>query len=299
MERYQYQLGDIVFGRNTEIPISKVEVQSYNVSNQDFQVPNTDENRFGIDTLVPAPLVFTMGVLENYILPQFASSSDLPLDFEPDDLFAMRGTLVGKLANTWKAKQIRLFWGATIPLLYKTRDGDVVRIYGRPGKFQYMPPANDRTTWIDIQAEFRRLDTFAHSDTEYYVGDPENLELGMAPGADPVTAERGNGDGDAWVRVYIQGPCTHPLITYGGNVIELDVTIDDGVALEVSSYPWQRRVVDTNGVSWRSKLIGDTEYLSDIFFPLGEDLDVSWTCTGTTNSNTQLFFLWREAFNII
>lgn len=297
MDRFQYQLGGINFGRNTNIPISKCEIQPYNVNNQDFQIPLTDENRFGIDTLVPAPLVFTMAVMENYILPQFANM--LPHGFEPDDLFAMRGTVVGQLANVWKAKSTRLFWGATLPLLHKTFNDEIVRIYGRPGKFQYAPRYNDRTQWIDVQAEFRRVDTFAHSDTEYYVGDEDNPELGMAPGAAAVVAERGDGDADSWVRVLIQGPCEHPIINYGDNVIELNGTIAEGVVVEVSSYPWQRRVVDSNGINLRADVIGDTQYLEDIVFPVDTEMDVNWTCTGTTNSSTQMYFLWREAYNII
>jgi hypothetical protein len=297
LDRFQYQLGDFVFGRNTNIPISKCDIQPYNVNNQDFQIPLTDENRFGIDTLVPGTIVFTMAVVENYVLPQYANQ--LPHDFNPDDLFAMRGTVVGGLANTWKAKSTRMFWGATVPLLHKTFNDEVLRIYGRPGKFQYAPRYNDNTQWIDIQAEFRRIDTYAHSDLEFYAPDPVNPANGLAPGAAPVTVERGDGDADSWVRVLINGPCTHPLITYGDNVIELDLTIDDGVALEVSSYPWARRVVDTNNINWRSQVIGATQYLSDIVFPVDSSLDISWTCTGTTNSNTQMYFLWREAYNIL
>src|SRR5258705_10911415 len=68
LQPYQYQIGNSVFGRDTAIPVSKVEIQTYNINNQDFQVQRSDENRFGIDTLAPAPLVFTMSVLNNFEL---------------------------------------------------------------------------------------------------------------------------------------------------------------------------------------------------------------------------------------
>lgn len=296
MQPFQYQLQGITFGRGSNIPVSKVDIQPYNVNNQDFQVDRTDENRFGIDTLVPAPLVFTMAVQENYVLPQFANLT--PGGFDPDDLFAMRGTVLAQLAKTWKAKETRAFWGAVIPLLCCTSDGEVLRIYGRPGKFQYAPRYNDRASWIDVQAEFRRGDTYAHSDIEYYVGDPVISANGMAPGADPVMAVRGEADADSWVRILIQGPCTHPLVTYGGDVIELDVSIEDGVLLEISSYPWMRRVVDSNDINWRAKVIGNTKYLDQIQFAAGASIPVSWTCSDA-NENTQLYFLWREAYNVI
>lgn len=296
MQPYTYQLGDIVFGRNTNIPISKIDINPYNVNNQDFQVERTDENRFGVDTLVPGTIVFTMAVIENYILPQFEAM--IPGEFDPDDLFAMRGTVVGQLAKTWKARQIRMYWGQAMPLYCCTGDGEILRIYGRPGKFQYTPRYNDKTQWIDVQAEFRRMDTYAHSDIEYYVGDPVVPENGMAPGAAPVTADRGLGDGDAWVRVLIVGPANHPVITYGDHTIELDVNIAAGVQLEVCSYPWQRRVIDSNDVNWRAKLIGETDYLDQIILPEGASIPVSWTCTGATAAS-QLYFLWREIYSVV
>lgn len=296
MQPYQYQLGGITFGRNTNIPISKIDVQPYNVNVQDFQIPLTDENRFGQDTLVPGPIVFTMAIMENYMLDQFENI--VPAGVDPDDLFAMRGTVLGRLANVWKAKEVRSLWGAAMPLYCCTSSGEVLRIYGRPGKFQYAPRYNDRTQWIDIQAEFRRADTFAHSDIEYYVGDTVQPERGMAPNVAAVTAEHGEGDADSWVRVLVVGPATHPVINYGDSVIELDLTVPAGTVLEVSSYPWSRRVVDDQGVNWRAKLIGDTEYLEEIQFPDDSELEVNWTATGT-DGDSQMYFLWREAYNVI
>ncbi|QHB37444.1 minor tail protein [Mycobacterium phage Onyinye] len=295
MQPYQYQIAGITFGRNTNIPISKVDIQPYNVNVQDFQVPLTDENRFGIDTLVPGPIVFTMAIIENHMLEQFADV--VPVGFESEDLFALRGTVLGQMARVWKAKEVRAFWGAVVPLLYCTSSGEVVRIYGRPGKFQYMARTNDRTQWIDVQAEFRRADTFAHGDIEYFVGDPVDAERGMSPDEPPVTIERGAGDADSWVRILIQGPASHPVINYGDNVIEMDLNLPAGRILEISSYPWQRRVVDSVGANWRAKLIGDTKYLEEIVFPHNSEIDVSWTCTGAT-TDTQMFFMWREAYNV-
>lgn len=296
MRPYQYQLGDIIFGRDTNIPISKIDVQPYNVNVQDFQIPLSDENRFGQDTLVPAPIIFTMAVIENYMLDQFANV--VPANVDPDDLFAMRGTVLSRLAKVWKARELRAFWGAAMPLLCCTSNGEVLRIYGRPGKFQYSPRYNDANAWIDVQAEFRRGDTYAHGDIEYYAGDPVIAERGMSPGADPVIITRGTGDADSWVRVLIIGPATHPIINYGDSVIELDLTIPTGVQVEVSSYPWSRRVVDSNGINWRTKLIGDTKYLEQVQFFADESIPVDWDASAT-DGDSQMYFLWREAYNVI
>jgi hypothetical protein len=291
LKPYQYQLGNVVFGRDTDIPISKVEIQTYNINKQDFQIIRTDETRFGIDTLVPGTITFTMAVVENFILEQFAV-------FEPEDLFPIRGTLLSELAATWKANGVRAIWGSTVPLFFADRNGRVVMIYGRPGKFQYAPKVSDRDQWIDVSAEFRRGDTYAHSALELYVGDATDITKGLAPGAAAVNAARLDGDADSWVRFLLQGPCINPIINYGGNVLQLNVNIAEGVELEVNTYPWTRRIVDTNGYNWRTSLAGDTMYLDQINFPAGTDMDISWTCTGS-GPTSALYFLWREAYNII
>jgi predicted nucleotidyltransferase len=267
-----------------------VEPQPYQVQDQDFQVIRTDENRFGIDTLTPGALVFTMAVLENFQIDNLAQFHP-PYTIEPDDLFAARGTILPILAREWKGNDVRPHWGATKPLLCCDGSGVVRRIYGRPGKFVSAPRYNDNTLWIDVQAEFRRADTYAHHDIEYYVGP-------IAPDSPVGSVARDDGDADSWVRVLIYGPASHPVITYGGDTIELDLDINSGVIVEISSYPWQRRVIDSEGFNWRAKVVGATKYLDQIKFAAGDEIDVSWTCGGATAA-TGLYFMWREAYNVI
>lgn len=296
MEPYQYQLGNILFGRDTQIPVQKVDIQAYNVNNQDFQVQRSDENRFGTDTLAPAPIVFTMSVLNNFELSALAGlTTHFPA---PDDLFAGQNDLLNQLAATWKDPDLRMTWGSTKPLLYCDRDRNIRRVYGRPGKFAHAPRNKGGESWIDVQAEFRRSDTYAHSDIEYYVGHPTDLTRGLPPDGTTVTAGRLDGDGPSWLRILFTGPFTHALVNYGDNTIELNSTLANGVELEVSSYPWARRIVDSNNINRRTELIGNTLYLDQIKFPAASEMDIHWTCTGG-NSSTQLYFAWREAYNVI
>lgn len=292
---YQYQLGGIKFGRGTEIPIQKVDLQPYNVNNQDFQVQRSDENRFGVDTLTPSPMIFTMSVLQNFELESMSGLAGPA----PDDLFASGHQSINQLASVWKNTQLRMTWGATVPLLFCDKEGNIRRIYGRPGKFAHAPRHKQSEHWIDVQAEFRRSDTFAHSHIEYYVGDPSDSEQGLPPdGVTTVNAARQDGDGDSWLRFLFYGPMTHPVVQYGDNTLELSTIIPAGVVLEVSSYPWSRRVVDSNNVNRRAEVIGSTLYLDQIKFPAGSNMDISWTCSGS-DANTQLLMLWREAYNVI
>ncbi len=295
LQPYQYQLGDVKFGRDTQIPVQKVDIQTYNVNNQDFQVQRSDENRFGVDTLAPAPIVFTMSVLNNYELESMSGMSTAPF---PDDLFANNNSALTQLAKQWKNPSLRMSWGATVPLLFCGKDGETKRIYGRPGKFAHGARNKSGENWIDVQAEFRRSDTYAHSDIEYFVGHP-TLASGLPPdGTTTVNAARLDGDADSWLRFLIYGPMTHATISYGDRTLELASTIASGVVLEVSSYPWIRRVVDSLNINHRTEVIGETQYLDQIKFPAGSDMDIHWTCTGG-DASTQLFVLWREAYNVI
>jgi len=293
---YQYELNGVKFGRDTEIPIQKVDLQPYNVNNQDFQVQRSDENRFGIDTLTPSPMVFSMSVLQNFQLESMSGLSSAPA---PEDLFAANGSSLNQLASVWKSPDLRLTWGSTIPLKFCDRDGNVRRIYGRPGKFVHAPRHKQGEFWIDVQAEFRRADTYAHSDIEYYVGHPTVLSEGLPPDGTIVEAYRQGGDGPSWLRFLIYGPATHPVISYGDQTLEMSSEIPPGVVVEVSSYPWQRRVVDGNSVNRRTEVIGDTLYLDQIKFPAFTGMQISWTCEDADAESTQLLVLWREAYNVI
>lgn len=296
MDPYQYQLNGITFGRDTQIPVAKVDLQPYNVNNQDFQVQRSDENRFGVDTLAPSPIIFTMSVLNNYELESMSGMSTAPA---PDDLFANNNYLLNELAAVWKNPSLRMTWGATVPLLCCDKTGQVRRVYGRPGKFAHAARSKAGNSWIDVQAEFRRADTYAHSDIEYFVGHPTDLTKGLPPdGTTSVNASRLDGDGDSWLRILFYGPMTHPVVQYGDQTLELNSTIGPGVVLEISSYPWSRRVVDSNGINRRTQLIGDTLYLDQIKFPTVSDMNITWTCAGA-DTTTQLYFLWREAYNVV
>lgn len=296
LQPFQYQIGDSVFGFNTDIPVSAVDIQTYNVNAQDFQVVRTDETRFGIDTLVPGPIVFKMSVLDNYILPNVAGLTSEEI---PDSLFANKGLILPALAKSWKANDTRAQWGAIIPLLFCDSDGVIRRIYGRPGKFTYARKSR-LNAWFDVQAEFRRADTYAYDDTETYI----QLEKGNNPHWADL---REGGDADPWIRILLVGPITNPVITLGDHQIKLNYTIPANDIVEISSYPWMRRIIDNNGVNLRTKLAGDTQYLDEIKLTAQSVVPMRWTdssvATWTQLSHNKytenvdfldMFFLWFE-----
>jgi hypothetical protein len=260
----QYKIGNILFGDGTNMPVSKVEIQPWNVNNQDFQIIRTDEVRFGIDNLVPAPIVFTMAVLNNWALENVPGGGVVP-----EGLLYQARSLLGQLANEWKATTTRMTWGAMKKLLFVDTDGVVRRVYGRPGKFQHGPV--EQNEWVDVQAEFRRADTLAYADTE------KVIEIGYNNDPTYIYRDATEGDAPAWFRILMYGPITHPTVTIGNVVVELGIDIQASTVLEVSSYPWMRRIVDSNNVNWRAALIGSSQYLDQLQIPAETEIALRWT----------------------
>ena len=260
----QYLINNLRFGAETNMPVSKVEIQPWNVNNEDFQIIHSDETRFGIDNLTPAPIVFTMAVLNNWALENMPANAGGPV---PPGLLYQARTLLGQLANTWKATTTRQTWGAMLALKFVDTDGVTRRVYGRPGKFQHGPV--ERNEWVDVQAEFRRADTFAYEDHEMVI------EIGY--NMDPTYIHRTEGDAPAWFRVLFYGPLTAPSVQIGKVQVQLELDIPSEVIVEVSSYPWMRRIVDSNGINWRASLIGNSQYLDQLQIPPDEDVVLRWT----------------------
>lgn len=283
---YQFQIGDVIFGRHTPYPVEKVDIQSYNVNNQDFQVPMSNETRMGIDTKQAGPMTFTMGVIDNAPAHGVANL--------PEDLIAKSSLLLTTLQNEWKATAASKQWGELKPLIYCDGYGSVRRIYGRPRKFSYTRKT-PKSQFYRVTAEYARVDTLTYSDIEYAAS--------LVQGADPVDYSRLGGDADTWLRVLLQGPMTNPVIYIGDTTIQLQISLDTDTVLELSSYPWARRIVSapTAGgtvTNQRRTLIGDTRYLDQIMMPAGESVAMKYTATGTTSA-TECLVLWRDAYNVV
>jgi hypothetical protein len=266
LQKTVYKIGQLRFGDGTNMPVSKVEIQPYNVTNQDFQIIRTDETRFGIDVLVPAPIVFTMAVLNNWALDNMPASAGGPV---PQGLLYQARSLLGQLAQTWKATPVRQTWGSMVKLLFIDTDGKTRRIYGRPGKFQHGPV--EQNEWVDVQAEFRRADTNAYDDVE------KVIEIGFNNDPTYIFREPEQGDAPAWFRVLMYGPITHPVVSVGKVQIELNLDIPSNCIVEVSSYPWMRRIVDSNNINWRAALIGSSQYLDQLQIPAETEIALRWT----------------------
>lgn len=271
LEPGQYQIGNFVFGANTQFRVESCDVGAYELNVQDFQRGSADELNFGMDTLKPMPINLTIHALNNYHMPNMAAITKdwRELNFDND-------RQPGIFAREWRADDVRHKWGELKPLkICRPKDGTVVRVYGRPGKLAVTPlgrPPNNQSR--QLVAEYRRSDTLYYSDFEWIVQAPPNEIKTIVR-----NANHDMGDAPSWLRFLLIGPMVHPIIQLGFVTVELDVSIPMGAAVEISSYPWARRVIDLNsGITLNARLT--QPYLDKLLFDTNGIIEFSWNASG-------------------
>jgi hypothetical protein len=279
---YQWQIGDLVFGEHTKYPVLGAKIGTYNVNNQDAQLPLSSTVTMGKDTQTAGPLTFQMGVFDNAPVQYIDNSL-------PDDLVLKSSKLLTALQKEWKADDVRLLWNEQKPLIYCDGYGSIRRIYGRPRKFEYTRKRLG-SQFHRVTAEYARIDTLTYTDSEFGAA--------LTNGVAPVNYTRDGGDADSWYRVLFDGPQTNPLAIIGDDQIQLQLVIPAGVTVEVSSYPWSRRIVDSNNVNRRTALVGNSKYLDQLLIPAATSVPMSWLATGTTSAS-KCTVLWRDAYNTV
>lgn len=278
---FQYQISDLVFGKYTDYPVLGRKPQAYEINNQDTQVVQSNEIQFGKDTLKAGPIVFKIGVRDNAPVRYLANSL-------PADLVDKSSKLLTALQKEWKADDIRQQFGEVLPIIYCDGYGSVRRVYGRPRKFEYTPKT-ETSSFNVVTCEFQRIDTQTYSDTEFFVS--------LVNGADPVVHTRDGGDAQAWYRILLYGPmAAGATVNVGVNNFVYNEDILAGDFVEISSYPWQRRVVDSNGINKRRQLIGNTKYLNVPKLPPNTSISMSWSAS-LTSGDSACLVLWRDAYH--
>jgi hypothetical protein len=282
---FQFQLGSTVFGQNTIYPVAKVDIQTYNIQAQDFQVTRSDEIRMGVDTFAAGPIMFEIGVIDNAPLRNLLGGVDKNL---PLDLSGRGSAALTKIQKEWKAEEVKGVWGELKPLLVCGADGVTRRIYGRPRKFTYTRKT-PKSQFFRIVAEYARIDTKSYDDKETM----------LAVTVSDKKLRRVTGDAESWYRALFYGPLNKPKLYINGvDAINLDLDIPAGSVVEVSSYPWARRVVDDKGINWRTKLIGNTKYLDQLSLLPATDYTVKFSAGGTTAAS-KVALVWRDAHNVV
>ena len=275
----QYQIDDWIFGKGTVYKIGSFDIAPWGVQAGDFQVPNQDENRFGgSDQHIPGPITMTVQFLQNRWTHKIVHGT------------VLKSADAGRVARIWRADGVRYEWGAVQAIYFGANDGTQKMFFGRTGKFQY-PRFNEATDAYECTLEFRRGDNFAYSAQEYGV----NFLPNQAP---QLVANGTFGDAPSWMTIYLQGPMNDAEIKIGNFEFQLDWDIPAGKILEINSYPWTRRCVDSDGISRRANLIGNTPYLDRLRFNYNEAISVQVLANGT-NVNSKGVFAFRDGYQVI
>lgn len=288
----QWQFGNIVAGRGTNIRIDSIDVKPYDINAQDYQVPRADEARFGNDQFKPTTIEFVFNVLHNRLLPSFRGMI-------PNFWHSM--PTVADLAREWRFDEGRNVWGQMKPLYMRSKfDGVHKVIFGRPGQFSVtqddMYAGGESVT---VTAEFRRGDTFAYSLAQRSVT--------VSPGGTQVRINGTSGQGPSWLKILLRGPINKPVLTFrnllnqaSNTVIELDYNVPAGRTVEINGEPWSRRVITDHNppLNLAANLAGSTPYLDRLRFNFDSAVTVQLTGSGTTSS-TRATVSWRDSYQVI
>jgi len=264
----QYQIGGITIGRHTNVVVENFDAKPYEVNAQDYQLPRSDEIRFGFDHFKPTSVEIQMQVIYNYQLPPFENIA------LPD--FWINAVTVEDLASVWRGDSVRSQWGAMMPLYFCDRSGITKIIYGRPGSFA-SEKVSEKSTLVKCVGEFRRADTLTY--------DVEEETISLTTGQSKLLTN--NTNEYAWVRIVGSNGASNPTLNFGGIHISVNLTLTTGQSFEISSYPWQRRAILSDGTNIRN-LISNTAaddnilYLDQLYVPPQTSLTLSYTSGGGT-----------------
>lgn len=276
----QFAIDGFKFGVGTPFDVSNWDTGGYDVAPGDYQPSRQDNLRFGNDFLVPTSVTWEMACRRNKYLDN--------MGFVGGNRPALAGGIaaVDELHAIWKGDDIRQIYGAVKFVTYK-RDGVERRFYGRPRQFA-SAARTSKSEWIPIVCNFQRADTFSYA---------EEQSLVACTVSTPTRLVRGDGSAPAWMDLFIQGPITSPVINIGTQVLSLPgVVIAAGQILTISSYPWERRIVRSDGINLRPKLV--TPYLDQVYLKPKFDANISLAGSGTSGA-TFLYVAWREAYNTL
>lgn len=270
----QYQLDNIIFGKGTTVPVTKFDPKAYDVNGQDFQTTWADEVRFGRDQFKPAVVEIAFMVLNNYMLPGHESErpnfwQDMP---KVDDF-----------RRIWRFDQGRKVSGAMMPFYFGSKDREPFNQDGSPGKHitkvffgrpgQITIEKDDKPAGAtQCLAQFRLTDTLVYrsqeSSQQVFQQDEPTFVY-----RDP----QWDGTADSWLRIIAAGPMTNPKFTIGDQTIQIQTTLAQGEVMELSSYPWLRRIVNSNRENLTADIVGQSRYLDQLKIPAGVAVPVRWT----------------------
>lgn len=260
-------------------------------TNEDTDEPRRGGTRFGRDRLKGPTHGFNLFV-------------------NRDDEAGARATLAA-FKTAWRADAIRDIPGAVLPLRY-CLDGEVRRIYGRPGRLAAPPDNMILSGYIPVTTDFRAVDGFFYDDQEQ----SETLQINVYgssqggfvfPTTFPTTTlpvGEGSaqlvvgGDAPAYPIVTFNGPVTNPSLITEEWTLSLGISIAAGQRVDVDLTPWGGTVLLNKTASVAGALgIDRTQYLANMRLEPGRH-DVTFRGASDFSSAT-CTVQWRNTWNSI
>lgn len=288
----QWQIGDIILGRGTNIIVESINVNPYDIDTQDYQRSRADEINFGKDSWKATTIEFSLEVMHNYLLEPFEGT-------KPNFWHSM--PTIADLKREWRGDEVRKIWGQMKPIYLCSKYDEKQKIVlGRTGQFgEVQDDMFDHGEVVKVTAEFRRADTYAYGlNQNTVIMDSDNLD---------VTIDGTNGEAPSWIKLLLKGPMNHPIITFENLhdtdtdiVIDFDYNIPADKIVEINGEPWARRVVsnDNPPLSLPAKLIGETPYLDKLSFDFNKEIAIGLSATGMT-ADSEIAVQWRDTYQVL
>jgi hypothetical protein len=247
---YQFELSDVVFGRDTDIKLDGPDAFDPGVAGIDTQDANfeqEDGRRFGIDRL-RGP-TWSWQLFTDRETPEQALAS------------------LGAFSKVWRADDVRLISGAYLPLRYAV-GGRTRRVYGRPRRLSHPPENRILSGLIPITCDFVTADALTYDD------ELSSSTMSLSPAVSggflvpfemPLSTLRPTrskentvvvtGDAASWAVVTFFGPVTAPvLVMDGGWEIGVETVLTAGQSVTVDAHPWARTAIRNDGASVAGRL---------------------------------------------
>ncbi|WKV74150.1 phage tail family protein [Streptomyces sp. PCS3-D2] len=289
LKDFQIEIGGVVLGHGTSIPIAEVEGLG--------RAPVRGE-------LVPRP-----GADGAWAGSDWYDARTVRIDCAiktPGDPAAAR-QILADLQEAADAASVRTAPGANMPLRIKWPGSPTRVLFGR---LRRLEPSWEQAAfgWVPLDVEFAATDPYFHGDTVSALTlSLSSRGLGglKAPVKAPVNTGtsvpqerrgmvRNDGDMPAWPTIRITGPVISPRIYMPktGALLELGVSLATGERIDIETRPGTRWALRNGSENVASSLSGDSR-LDGFQIPTGST-ELWWTARGYSSAS-RLAVTWRSA----